>query len=169
MLGCGLHIHFGFLFGVSGHLKVVQRDRAVGIKVLRAFELRARQFLVGDGFAVIRISAGNVSASNSQHHIALFDRVAQARANLHDAARGQRDDRHVSRNVGSYDSCHHQFRPGTARNRSGQRDLLRVIDLNHASILFMLHLGRRRRLRFRVRHFPAAARDGDRSNKQDQN
>ncbi len=163
MLSCGLQIHFGFFFRIPGYLQVVQRDRAMGMKILGALELRAREFLVGNGFAVIRIASGNVIAANPQQHVALFDRIAQASANLHDAARGQRDDRHVPRNVWSYNSRHNQFRPGCARHRCDQRNLFRMIDLDHASVLFMLHLRRRGRLRFRIGIFLATARIADRS------
>ncbi len=57
----------------------------MGVKILRAVELFAREFLVGNRLAVIRIGAGNVGAADAQQQLALLHRISKASSNLHHA------------------------------------------------------------------------------------
>ena len=63
----------------------------------------------------------------------------------------------VPRNVRTDSSCHHQLRAGNARRRGNEWDLLGMVDLNHASVLLMFHLRRRRRFGPGVGVFMTAA------------
>ena len=58
----------------------------MSIQIFGPLELRACQFFVGNGFVVIRIRAGDIGTANTQQQLALLHRIAQARANIHDAA-----------------------------------------------------------------------------------
>ena len=89
MLFRGFDIDFGFVFRVLRNLKIVQRACAVGVKILRSVELRARQDFVRQSFSVIRIACGNVVASHTQQDLALLHRVAEARTNIDDTPGGQ--------------------------------------------------------------------------------
>ena len=87
MLRHGFDVHFGLVFGVLRHLKIVQGDGAVRIQVLRALQLGARKHFIGKRLPVIRKRAGYVVAADGQQQLTLFDRVAEPRVDRHDAAR----------------------------------------------------------------------------------
>ena len=56
MLCRSFNIDFGLVFGVLGDLKIVHRDGAVGVEILRPVELRACQRLVGNCLPVVGIA-----------------------------------------------------------------------------------------------------------------
>ena len=86
-----------------------------------------------------------------QKKLPLRDRVAQPRANVHHAPRGQRNHGHIPGYVGAHDPGRVQLGRGHMCACRGQRKLLRMVHLDHVGILFALDFGRGRRLGRRIR------------------
>ena len=108
--------------------QILHCDGAVIEQELRAVQCLARKKLVGDGLAIRVVTARDIVASDAEQQLAFLDRVAEARADIHDASRGQRDHRHRASNVGIHRSVYHQLRRRFVQCRRRQRIALRMID-----------------------------------------
>ena len=101
MFSPNFHDDFGLVFGVLGHLHIVQRNGAVLVEILGALQLGSGQNLIRYRLPVGRIAARHIVAANGHQQLALLHGIAEARVNGHDASRGEGDDRDVAGNVGS--------------------------------------------------------------------
>ena len=127
MLGGGFHRDVCLLLRVLGDLQILFGKRALIVQDLGAVELRLGELLIGHRLAVIRECRRNVGALHAHQELALADGISQPRADLHDAAGGDRDDRHIARNVRAHHAGDVQLRRSVAQGGRGQRELLGMI------------------------------------------
>ncbi len=99
LLGRG-QVGLRILLAVIRDLQLALGNRALVIKNLGSFVLRARQPLVVDRLQVLIEGAGDVGALHLHEQLALLDVVSDLRMNRNHPARGQRNDRDGSGNIG---------------------------------------------------------------------
>ncbi len=100
----GLDVNFGFVLGVFGDLQIIQGNGSVVVEAFGAIELLVGQYFVGEGFAIVRVGAGDVGALHAQQDLAFLHRIAQPRANFNDTPSGNGNHRHGAGNIRAHNS-----------------------------------------------------------------
>src|ERR1700728_4067737 len=102
MLRCGIEGGLGVVFGVLRDFQVSQRDGPMLVQNLCSIQLLACQELIGDGLVVGIEASRNIVAANTQQELALLYCVAEAGADVHNAARSKRNHWNSPRDVRKY-------------------------------------------------------------------
>ena len=98
LLGCGQQ-RLRIPLRVFGDLKLRLGDRALVVETLVALERNAREMLVVDSLDVVAEGGGDIRALHVHDGLTLADGVAQAHAQIDDAAVGQRKHGKLARNI----------------------------------------------------------------------
>ena len=106
------------------------------VQQLGAVQLRARQHFVGHGLPVIGERRRDIGALHAHQQLALGHRVAQPGVDFHHAAGGQRNHRHVARDIGADDAGYVQL-----TGQSGARQRLTRGNCSGWSTLTILASG----------------------------
>src|ERR1700686_2582166 len=144
MLLSGFDVHFSFGLRILGDLKIVQGNGALVVENLRAIELLANQDFAGRGLAIICERRGDVRTLHAQEYFPFLHGVAEARANFHHTAAGERD-----HGDGAADVRAHDYRDGERRGLHGlgclyDWKLFRMLNLQETYIGLLFHFCRRR-------------------------
>ena len=162
MLSRGIEGGLGVVLGVLRDLQVSQRYGPVLVQLLRSIQLLARKELIGDGLVVGVEASRNVVAANTQQELALLYCVAEASADVHNAAGGKRNHRNISRDVRNYSAGYEQLRRGLVFGRCYDRIQLRMVDREKRDVHSGNHLSLWRSLFVCLHLIALAATDGQR-------